>query len=258
VITLNKMHSENSVRTSFDAAIVGESSAHNSPAWKRVMDILFILLAAPVVAPMMVVIAAVIKCMSKGPVLFKQERVGYKGKTFVCYKFRSMKVNAEVGSHKDHTTHLIKSSHVPMVKMDVRDSRVIPGGTILRATGLDELPQLFNVLRGEMSLVGPRPCVPYEYEQYLPWQKSRFNVAPGLTGLWQVSGKNLTTFNEMINMDIEYGKRQGLWLDIRIIFMTIPALWQQVKLSRAAKKAAVSVGTKAVVENPREMVGASK
>ena len=97
----------------------------------------------------------------------------------------------------------------------------------MRATGLDELPQLINVLRGEMSLVGPRPCIPYEYELYEPWQRRRFDAVPGLTGLWQVSGKNRTTFDQMIQLDIEYSERLSLWLDLKIILKTFPALWQQ-------------------------------
>jgi exopolysaccharide production protein ExoY len=191
------------------------------------MDTLFIFLALPLVLPLGILIAFAIKCVSRGPVFFKQERIGYLGNSFTIYKFRSMRTNAEVRTHQSHTTELIRKSDIPMVKMDKADSRVIPGGTLLRASGLDELPQLINVLRGDMSLVGPRPCVPYEYEQYLPWQKERFNVAPGLTGLWQVSGKNETTFNEMINLDICYGKNSSPWLDLKIILKTIPALFRQ-------------------------------
>ena len=116
-----------------------------------------------------------------------------------------------------------------MVKMDATgDSRIIPLGKLLRSSGLDELPQLINVLKGEMSLVGPRPCLPYEAEKYLPWQQERFNAAPGLTGLWQVSGKNRTTFTRMMQLDIEYAQNKSLWLDLKIIFKTIPALLVQM------------------------------
>ena len=108
------------------------------------------------------------------------------------------------------------------------DPRLIPLAGLLRATGLDELPQIFNVLRGEMSLVGPRPCLPYEYDNYLPWQKRRFNSLPGITGLWQVSGKNKTTFNEMIQLDISYLSHRSLWLDLKIIFKTPPVLVLQL------------------------------
>jgi lipopolysaccharide/colanic/teichoic acid biosynthesis glycosyltransferase len=235
-----KMHSQENLSTPQILAVgnTSEAALHNSPAWKRAVDIGFILLAAPVVLPMMAIIAIYIKCVSKGAVLFKQERVGYKGQAFTCYKFRSMKPNADVRGHKALTTHLIKTSDVPMIKLDATgDSRLIPFGAILRASGLDELPQLWNVLRGEMSLVGPRPCVRYEYEQYLDWQKKRFNVAPGLTGLWQVSGKNMTTFNEMINLDIEYGRRRSLALDLTIIAKTIPALFELAYRTRQLKQA---------------------
>lgn len=201
----------------------------NTPRWKRVMDVTFILLALPVILPVGAAIAAFIKTVSRGPVFFKQQRVGYRGTTFLCYKFRSMRVNAETTTHQNHTTELIRKSDIPMVKMDSKgDKRLIPFAGILRATGLDELPQLINVWKGEMSLVGPRPCTQYEYDHYLPWQKERFDVIPGLTGLWQVSGKNQTTFNEMIRLDIRYGKTQSPWLDLKIIFKTLPALLEQV------------------------------
>jgi lipopolysaccharide/colanic/teichoic acid biosynthesis glycosyltransferase len=145
-----------------------------------------------------------------GPALFRQRRVGYKGREFTCYKFRTMRVDAEATLHCDHFRQLMESD-VPMTKLDARsDPRLVPLGALLRTTGLDELPQLINILRGEMSLVGPRPCIPYEYERYQPWQRRRFDAVRGLTGLWQVSGKNRTTFNEMIRLDIEYSKRMRL------------------------------------------------
>jgi len=125
-----------------------------------------------------------------------------------------------------------------MVKLDSKgDNRLIPGGWLLRATGLDELPQVINILRGEMSVVGPRPCLEYEYERYEPRQKERFNAVPGLTGLWQVSGKNRTSFGEMIDLDIHYSKASSFWLDVRIILMTVPALVIQVSDTRKARRA---------------------
>jgi lipopolysaccharide/colanic/teichoic acid biosynthesis glycosyltransferase len=115
-----------------------------------------------------------------------------------------------------------------MTKLDAgKDPRIVPFGSLLRCTGLDELPQLINVFRGEMSIVGPRPCIPYEFEAYEPWQRSRFDAVPGLTGLWQVSGKNRTSFSQMIQLDIEYAKRANLWLDLKIIVKTLPALFVQ-------------------------------
>ena len=123
-----------------------------------------------------------------------------------------------------------------MVKLDARkDPRLIPLGTLLRVSGLDELPQVLNVFRGEMSLVGPRPCIPYECEAYEPWHWQRFDAVPGLTGLWQVSGKNRTTFDEMVRLDIEYSQRLNLWGDLKIIFRTVPALWGQYCDLRTAK-----------------------
>jgi exopolysaccharide production protein ExoY len=205
------------------------------PVWKRALDIACIILALPVLLPLMFFLALLIKVVSPGPVLYLNERVGYRGRRFICFKFRTMKVDADAGIHRQHLADLMRSN-APMVKMDSKgDPRLIPLGAILRATGLDELPQLLNVLGGQMSLVGPRPCLPYEYENYLPSQKRRFNTLPGLTGLWQVSGKNKTTFSEMITLDIEYAEKKSPWLDLKIMAMTVPALVGQVVESRFKK-----------------------
>jgi len=212
--------------------------ADGIPSWKRVLDVMCILIALPVLLPLALVISLVVKLGSRGPVLFKQERVGFQGRQFMCLKFRTMFVGADATVHQGHWNELIVSN-LPMEKMDARgDPRLIPLGRILRETALDELPQIINVLRGEMSLVGPRPCIPYEYDKYLPWQKERFNTLPGLTGLWQVSGKNRTTFLEMMHLDIEYVRKKTLWMDIWIILMTIPALIVQVQGMRRKKTAA--------------------
>jgi lipopolysaccharide/colanic/teichoic acid biosynthesis glycosyltransferase len=206
------------------------------PLWKRALDICVILFFLPGLLIIGSIVALIVKFGSRGPVLFRQKRVGYKGQQFTCFKFRTMQVNAETVSHRNHTEELIRSQ-APMVKLDAkRDPRLIPFGAVLRATGMDELPQLLNVLRGEMSIVGPRPCIPYEYELYEPWQRDRFNAVPGLTGLWQVSGKNRTTFNEMIRLDIDYSERSSLWLDLWIILKTLPALWAQCQDTRAKRK----------------------
>ncbi len=147
-----------------------------------------------------------------------------------------MKLGADTKLHKDYLKQLLHSE-TPMTKMDINgDPRLIPLGALLRSTGLDELPQIINVLRGDMSLVGPRPCIPYEAEDYLPWQWERFMTLPGLTGLWQVSGKNQTTFNEMIHLDIAYARNKSLWLDIKIILKTVPALISQVRETRASRR----------------------
>lgn len=209
------------------------------PSWKRVLDLgctsTVLLLAMPVFA----VIALYIRIVSRGPILFRQTRVGLRGEKFLCFKFRTMHAGADTQNHQAYLKTLI-DTNAPMVKMDARgDSRLIPGAWLIRALGLDELPQLFNVLQGDMSLVGPRPCIPYEYEGYSPSQKARFASVPGLTGLWQVSGKNRTTFDEMIRLDIRYAHTKSLWLDLWIMAMTLPAIVQQyldTRKSRAAAK----------------------
>ena len=198
------------------------------PTWKRLLDITCVLLALPALVPLAVFIGISIKLYSSGPIMFSQARVGYRGTRFKCLKFRSMKINAHSSMHEKHLSQLINSD-LPMTKMDSRgDPRIIPFGTMLRATGLDELPQIINVVRGEMSLVGPRPCLPYEHEKYLPRHKQRYDTLPGLTGLWQVSGKNKTTFEEMIEMDIWYATNKSFWLDLTIMLKTIPAIFGQI------------------------------
>jgi len=169
-----------------------------------------------------------IKIVSPGPVLFKQERVGHMGRRFRCLKFRTMAVNADTGVHQSHLSQLMTSNQ-PMKKLDrVGDPRIIPGGLWLRALGADELPQLVNVLRGEMSLVGPRPCVVYEYEMFEPRHRLRCETLPGLTGLWQVNGKNRTTFERMMQLDLAYVAKKSLFLDLQIIVRTLPAILLQV------------------------------
>lgn len=212
------------------------------PRWKRRLDVVLVFVALPLLLPVMVVIAVVIRLVSAGPVLFKQERIGFLGGRFLCYKFRTMHVNADTGVHQGHLNQLMKSD-APMMKMDSKgDPRIIPFGRVLRASGLDELPQLINVLLGEMSLVGPRPCVAYEYENYLPWQRERFDTLPGLTGLWQVSGKNRTTFTQMMQLDIRYARNKTLWMDLMIIFKTVPALLVQMWDTLVRKMAAAPAG----------------
>jgi lipopolysaccharide/colanic/teichoic acid biosynthesis glycosyltransferase len=169
-------------------------------------------------------VAAMTAMASPGPIFFRQERVGCGQRRFKLYKFRTMQVTADMSEHQKHFAQLARSN-VPMHKLDAHgDSRLVPGGRLLRASGLDELPQIINVLRGEMSIVGPRPCIPYELAQYSSAQKERFQATPGLTGLWQVSGKNQTTFDEMVRLDIAYAKTRSLPVDLKIILRTIPVL----------------------------------
>lgn len=180
---------------------------------KRYGDIIISGIALVLTFPLMIVIAAVIKLDSKGPILFKQKRLGYKGKSFVMYKFRTMVVGAEKMG-----TGLFNYKN---------DQRVTKVGRILRNTSLDELPQIFNILKGEMSIVGPRPCVSYElgdYDTLNSRYKNRFTVLPGITGLAQVCGRNDNDWDEKVNYDNEYikrFKREGCILDIKIIFKTI-------------------------------------
>lgn len=197
------------------------------PEWKRLLDVIFTLATAPVWVPLGLLIAAVIKVVSPGPIFFRQERVGYLGGRFSCLKFRTMVVNADTAVHQGHLEQLMSSGR-PMTKLDkAGDPRLIRCGLLLRTLGLDELPQLLNVLKGDMSLVGPRPCLPYEYEKYLPRHRERCATLPGLTGLWQTSGKNRTTFEEMIDLDVHYASHKSLLTDLKIIVMTIPALMSQ-------------------------------
>jgi len=197
------------------------------PTWKRLLDLFIVALLFPLWLPIMTLIALWVAVTSPGPIFYRQPRIGFKGRRFMLVKFRTMKVNAETHVHEAYLEHLIVSDR-PMVKLDATgDPRLIIGGKFLRATGLDELPQIFNVLKGEMSLVGPRPCTVLEFERYAPEQRARVNALPGLTGLWQVNGKNRTTFREMIEMDIFYSRNISLSLDLKIIVRTLPTILGQ-------------------------------
>jgi len=197
------------------------------PKWKRVVDVLGGSVCLILFFPVCLAVGVLIKTVSPGPLFFRQERLGYLGKPFTLWKFRTMAMNTSPGVHEEHLRNLIRSD-TPMRKLDDNaDDRMIPLGKLIRQLGLDELPQLINVLRGEMSLIGPRPCLEYEASQYEIWHKGRFNVLPGLTGLWQVSGKNKTTHTEMMRLDIHYVRRKSFWLDLRISLMTWPAIMQQ-------------------------------
>jgi exopolysaccharide production protein ExoY len=208
------------------------------PTWKRLLDLSLILLTIPVWLSTMGLVSLWIFIVSPGPLLYRQERIGYRGRRFMILKFRTMHVNSETLSHEGYFEKLMQSN-CPMTKLDsCGDTRLIPGGRILRALGLDELPQLFNVMRREMSLVGPRPCTPHEFDHYLPEQKLRVNAPPGLTGYWQVSGKNKTSFSQMISMDIYYGQHMSVLTDLIIILKTVPAIGIQVCESIGRKSAA--------------------
>src|SRR6266404_250944 len=218
------------------------------PAWKRGLDLLLIALTAPLWLPVMTLIAIWVGITSPGPIFYRQPRIGFRGRRFMIVKFRTMKVNADTTTHERYLEHLMVAD-CPMIKLDEQgDPRLIAGGKILRALGLDELPQIFNVLTGEMSLIGPRPCTVREFERFSPPHRERVNAYPGLTGWWQVNGKNQTTFREMIEMDIFYSRNISLSLDLRILVRTFPAIANQVRdswqrLPRESTRRASSVRT---------------
>ena len=198
------------------------------PMWKRAIDIFGSLFGLLILSPLLLALAVLIKIVSPGPVFFSQKRVGYLGRPFTMFKFRTMTVNADKTLHENHVTDLIQNGK-PLIKMDGRDPRIFPLGKFLRLTGLDELPQLVNVLRGEMSLVGPRPELPCSLQYCEPWQTRRFDTKPGLSGLWQVSGKTKTTFTEMMRLDICYVKKRSFWLDVLILLKTLPTILAEAR-----------------------------
>ncbi len=189
---------------------------------KRAIDIVGSTLLLTLLSPALVAIAIAIKLTSEGPVFYKSYVVGKRGELFKWYKFRTMFVNRDENVHREHLKKIIKEN-ASTLKIQ-NDPRVTSIGRFLRRYSVDELPQLINVLRGEMSLIGPRPCLKYEYEQFDEWHKQRFRVTPGMTGLWQVIGrnKNDVTFNDSIILDLYYIHNFSLWLDFKIILKTIP------------------------------------
>ena len=222
------------------------------PFWKRAIDVAGALLALILLAPVFLLVALLIKIISPGPIFFRQERVGCLGRIFTIWKFRTMHVNADTAVHRQYLSELINNGKEMTKLDDGKDDRIIPFGRVLRATCIDELPQLFNVLLGDMSLVGPRPCLPYEAREYDPWQTRRFDTVPGLTGLWQVSGKNRTTFKEMMRLDIAYSKKRTILLDVMIFLKTIPAIVDQVADSKGyahtrPESKGLSVGKKIMI-----------
>jgi lipopolysaccharide/colanic/teichoic acid biosynthesis glycosyltransferase len=191
------------------------------PWWKRMFDIVVAGLLLAILSPLLFFIGLFIRCVSPGPVLFSQKRLGEMGEYFVIYKFRTLQVVNSVCATQEHRTFVsnIANSDAVAAKPDLR-ARMIPWGGFLRSTSLDELPQLINVLKGEMSLIGPRPDV-LDWQDYPTWQLRRFEVTPGITGLWQVSGKNSLTFKQMVELDIRYIERRSILLDLWILVKTV-------------------------------------
>jgi exopolysaccharide biosynthesis polyprenyl glycosylphosphotransferase len=199
---------------------------------KRASDVVISVIALILLAPFWLVLALVIKFDSKGPILFRQERVGMDGRIFLCYKFRTMRADSDDGIHREVYRKNIEGSaqanagdaEKPVFGKVKDDPRITKAGRWLRRSSLDELPQLLNVLKGDMSVVGPRPPIPYEVEEYDIWHRKRLDMKPGITGLWQVSGRNRLTFDEMVRIDLYYIENWSLWLDLKVVLLTLPAM----------------------------------
>ena len=201
-------------------------------ALRRLIDIAFALSLILLFAPILIVVTVAVRLDSRGPALFRQRRVGYAEREFTLFKFRSMRLDADPRGHQEYVTALIKGSDAPagdgkgegegrdsLYKLAV-DNRITPVGRFIRRWSLDELPQLFNVVRGDMTLVGPRPSIPYEVAEYPTWYLQRFSVKPGLTGLWQVSGRSERSYEEMVRLDVRYTERRSVALDLSILLKT--------------------------------------
>jgi len=197
---------------------------------KRVLDVLFTLLVLIPLCIIIAIIAVMIRLDSPGPIIFRQERVGLNGVKFYILKFRSMYVNSDESTHREATTkyisgHKLSGDSTPDLSYKhVDDPRITKIGRFLRKTSIDELPQFFNVLRGEMTLVGPRPPVPYEVERYSSYDRLRLCGKPGLTGPWQIYGRSRVPFRNMVEMDIAYLQRQSLIEDLKLIVLTVPVM----------------------------------
>jgi lipopolysaccharide/colanic/teichoic acid biosynthesis glycosyltransferase len=208
--------------------LIRDQRQHRFSDWiKRALDIVTSLALLVGLAPLLLLIATLVRLTSPGPALFKQPRLGEMGKPFRVFKFRTMYIDAAENPHYAFVTQFIKESgriRTPATGQPFKltsDPRVTPLGRLLRKTSLDELPQIWNVLRGEMSLVGPRPPIPYEVEHYAPWHRRRvLEAKPGITGLWQVMGRSRTTFDEMVRLDLTYARTRSLWTDLRILLRT--------------------------------------
>jgi lipopolysaccharide/colanic/teichoic acid biosynthesis glycosyltransferase len=190
---------------------------------RRLLDLTVAGTMIVLLSPLLLALAIAIRLDSRGTALFRQRRVGYGEREFTIFKFRSMRTDADPGGHRDYVTALIKGKEENGGRENLYklvDDRITPVGRWIRRWSLDELPQLFNVISGDMALVGPRPAIPYEVDEYPSWYLDRFAVKPGLTGLWQVSGRNERTYEEMVRLDIEYAERRSLLLDLSILART--------------------------------------
>jgi lipopolysaccharide/colanic/teichoic acid biosynthesis glycosyltransferase len=198
--------------------------AHVDGWWTRPLDLVAGAAATLVLSPVLACIALIVRLDSPGPVFFRQDRLGVNGRPFRIWKFRSMHHNNDDSPHRAAASAWFAAQPTDGGYKSRRDPRITRVGHLLRRTSLDELPQLFNVLSGEMSLVGPRPGIAYELEHYLPWYFERQRVKPGMTGLWQVSGRDHLSAEEMMRLDVRYVRDRTLWLDVKILVLTVPAL----------------------------------
>jgi lipopolysaccharide/colanic/teichoic acid biosynthesis glycosyltransferase len=218
------MEAHGLTRSEAPARVDGQS--RSIAVLRRFFDIVFALTLILLLSPLLIGIALAVRLDSRGPAFFRQRRVGYLEHEFTLFKFRSMRTDADPRSHQEYVTALIKGGETnsndgreTLYKVAV-DNRITPVGRWIRRWSLDELPQLFNVVRGDMTLVGPRPAIPYEVAEYPRWYRERFSVKPGLTGFWQVSGRSERTYEEMVRLDIEYAGRRSLGLDLSILLKT--------------------------------------
>ncbi|HZU15921.1 MAG TPA: sugar transferase [Candidatus Dormibacteraeota bacterium] len=206
------------------AVIDENASARRHLWWKRVLDLMVggacLIMALPVIG----LLALLVKLESPGPAFFRQERIGRFGAHFRIFKLRTMRVGCDETPHREAAAAWFAGRAVDERYKTLADPRITRVGRILRRLDLDELPQLFNVVRGEMSLVGPRPAIPYELAHYRPEYLERFLVPPGITGLWQVTQRECLSAPEMMQLDLRYVKEASLWLDLKILLMTVPAL----------------------------------
>lgn len=199
---------------------------------KRLIDVLSSLFVLGIGLPFFLAIAALIKLTSQGPVFFSQQRIGEEGKVFTLFKFRTMRQGVDDAIHREFTRSFIRGctsnssldETSPSVYKLTNDPRVTAVGNFLRKTSLDELPQFINIFKGEMTIVGPRPPLHYELEHYEDWHKLRLKVKPGLTGLWQVSGRSSVPFNEMVMLDLYYIEHWSLLMDLKIMLRTVPVM----------------------------------
>jgi lipopolysaccharide/colanic/teichoic acid biosynthesis glycosyltransferase len=218
-------------------SIFAERSSHGWPRMpgnardfaKRTLDVVLAGFAMVVLAIPWLIVCALIRLDSPGPALFRQVRIGKDGQPFTLFKFRTMAEGNDDSVHEEYVSRMIREGDESLRNSDGAlklegDARITRMGRVLRKTSLDEVPQLLNVIHGEMSLVGPRPPLAYEVELYEPRHRKRLDAVPGITGLWQVSGRNMTTFEEMVDLDVAYIENRTFWLDLKILAKTVPEI----------------------------------